>query len=225
MKNNCINCRFKSTATKTLRNDEIEQLNYNCANVVFKKGDIIIKQGGLSSNIVYLKTGLVKVHLHGPCYEQITKITKAPSYLGLPTTFGDKINHYSITAIEESEVCFVDIAAFKSFLSINNKFAFEIIVELCKNELSSFQRCVNRTQKQVRGNIAEAILFFADVIYQSDEFILPLSRAEFGNLIDASRESISRVLSEFNDDGIIRLSGKGMCIINKKSLELISENG
>jgi len=56
-------------------------------------------------------------------------------------------------------------------------------------------------------------------------FIVPISQTEIGNLIDTSRESVSRMLSEFEKDGIIRVTGKQLEIINKKSLELISQNG
>ena len=47
------------------------------------------------------------------------------------------------------------------------------------------------------------ILFFADTIYESDTFTLPLSREELGNLVDASRESVSRILTEFHEEKII----------------------
>jgi len=96
---------------------------------------------------------------------------------------------------------------------------------LCRYEIESFRRCANRTQKLTRGNLADVLLDFANNIFQSDVFIVPISQTEIGNLIDTSRESVSRMLSEFEKDGIIRTTGKQMEIINKKSLELISQNG
>ena len=98
-------------------------------------------------------------------------------------------------------------------------------MELCKNELDSFHRCANRTQKQTRGNLADVLLEFANHIFESDTFILPISQSEVGNLIDTSRESVSRTLSEFDKDGLIRMSGKNIEIINKSSLELVSQKG
>jgi CRP-like cAMP-binding protein len=59
----------------------------------------------------------------------------------------------------------------------------------------------------------------------SDTFTIPLSQAELANLVDTSRESVSRVLSEFDKDGIIDVKGKQIEIVNKKSLKLISQNG
>lgn len=225
MENICAVCTFKSNAAKTLDDRQQELLSCNHVIIPFKKGDPVIKQGHYSSNIIYIRKGLAKIHIHGPYYEQIIKIVKAPRYLGLPATMGDKINQYSVTVIEDSEVCFIDIATFQHMLVSNHKFAHEIIFQLCQYELDSFRKCAKRTQKQVRGNIADVLLDFANIFYESDVFNLPITRDEIGNLVDSSRESVSRVLAEFNNDGIIRLTGKQIEILNKKSLELISENG
>jgi CRP-like cAMP-binding protein len=225
MKSECKFCNIKSEAALKLSEEEIEKLSGNCALVNFRKGDQVIKQGTFSTNVAYLRSGLAKVHIAGPHHEQIVRIVKAPSYLGLPTTFGDKINQYSVTVIERAEVCFIDISTFRFLLSINSGFSNEIMIELCRNELEVFTRCANRTQKQVRGKIADVLLEMSDYIYNSKIFTIPLNQEDIGNLIDSSRESVSRVFAEFEKDGIIRISGKKIEILNKKLLLMISSNG
>ncbi|MDR3653838.1 MAG: Crp/Fnr family transcriptional regulator [Paludibacter sp.] len=225
MQNDCRNCPFKTKATSKLSECSLDQLTSNHLELKLKKGDSIIKQGTYSTNVIFLRTGLAKIHLEGPYNEQIVKLVNAPSYLGLPTTFGSKINQYSVTAVSEVEVCFIDLEVFQNILDENREFTREIIREFCKNELESFHRCANRTQKLIRGNMADALLEFSDNIFKSDIFLLPLSQGEFANLIDTSRESVSRVLTEFDKDGIIKITGKQIEIVNKKSLQLISQNG
>lgn len=225
MQNDCKNCPFNSKAASTLSDCSFDQLSENHLVLKFKKGDSIIKQGMYSTNVVFLRTGLAKIHLAGPYHEQIVKLVKAPTYLGLPTTFGDKINQYSVTAVSEVEVCFIDVEVFQTILNENRAFSHEIILELCRNELESFHRCANRTQKLLRGNMADALLEFSDKIFMSDTFTLPLSQVELANLVDTSRESVSRILTEFDKDGIIQLKGKEIQITNKKSLQLVSQNG
>jgi CRP-like cAMP-binding protein len=225
MKSECKFCNIKSEAALKLSEEEIEKLSGNCALVNFRKGDQVIKQGTFSTNVAYLRSGLAKVHIAGPHHEQIVRIVKAPSYLGLPTTFGDKINQYSVTVIERAEVCFIDISTFRFLLSINSGFSNEIMIELCRNELEVFTRCANRTQKQVRGKMADVLLEMSDYIYNSKIFTIPLNQEDIGNLIDSSRESVSRVFAEFEKDGIIRISGKKIEILNKKLLLMISSNG
>lgn len=225
MESNCKNCPFNSKAAATLCDSSFEQLSANHLVLKFKKGDTIIKQGMYSTNVVFLRTGLAKIHLAGPYHEQIVKLVKASTYLGLPTTFGDKINQYSVTAVTDVEVCFIDVEVFQTILNENREFSHEIILELCRNELESFRRCANRTQKLIRGNMADALLEFSEKIFISDTFTIPLSQAELANLVDTSRESVNRVLSEFDKDEIINLNGKQITILNKKSLQLISQNG
>ena len=178
-----------------------------------------------STNVVFLRTGLAKIHLAGPYHEQIVRLVKAPTYLGLPTTVGDKINQYSVTAVSDMEVCFIDLNIFRNLLRENEQFSYEIILDLCHNELESFHRCAQRTQKLIRGNMADALLELANNIFMSDKFLLPISQAELANLVDTSRESISRILTEFDKDGIIKINGKEIEILNKKSLTLISLKG
>jgi CRP-like cAMP-binding protein len=225
MKNECKICKFKSSATKKLSEEEIEKLSFNCALTKFGKGDSVIKQGMFSTNVAYLRQGLVKLHIAGPHHEQIVRFVKAPGFLGLPTTFGDKINQYSVTVIDEAEVCFIDIGTFRRLLHKNPGFTNEILIDICKNELEIYNRCANRTQKQIRGKIADFLLELSDDIYESDKFVVPVSQEEIGNLIDSSRESVSRIFNEFEKDGIISISGKNIGIINKDSLKMISANG
>ena len=221
----CKNCNFISSAAAVLDENQLSILENKCSEVCFKTGEIIFKQDSLSSNIIYLKTGLAKIHMSGGKRDQIIKIAKAPSYLGLPTTFGDKINQYSATAIEDSIACFIDMNAFKEFIYINGEFAYEIIVDVCKNELENHRRCVNRNQKQTTGRLAEALLYFADKVYESEDFDFPLSRNDLADLICSSRESVSRILGDFNNEGLIELTGKRIKILNKELLYQIDRKG
>ncbi len=221
----CINCVFKSPATKFLSDNEIIQLEQNCAVAELKPGEKIFKQGVFSSNIIYLKKGIVKLHIEGPYKEQILKITKGPTYLGIPTTFDEKYYRYSATTVEETGVCFINIETFRKFVQENGKFAYEIIIELCKSEISLFKKCINRSQKNARGRIADALLFLKEEIYEESSFRLPLTRNELGDYVNTTRESVSRILNEFHNEKIIKVTGRDISILNEKLLNIISKTG
>lgn len=221
----CEKCLFKSPAAKTLDVKQIGKLEQNCAVANMKKGDIIFKQGIFASNIVYLKEGIVKLFVEGPYDEQILKIVKGPTYLGIPTTLDQKFNHYSAMAIDNVNACFINVETFKCFVQENGQFAYEIIIELCKNEINLFNKLVSRSQKNARGRIADAILFFHDEIFQSNNFMMPLTRQELGNYVNTSRESVSRILTEFTNDGIIELKGKQIVVTDLEKLKLVSQTG
>jgi len=225
MINECIDCDCVLRSSVDLKDCQIEMLGGHHAVVKFRKGDSVIKQGVFSTNVIYLRKGMAKVHISGPSREQIVRLVKAPTYLGLPTTFGDKINQYSVTAVLESEVCFIDLGVFKKLLSENREFSNYILMELCKSEIGAYRRCASRTQKQMRGNLADVLLEFSENLFETDQFTLPLSQSDIGNWVDAGRESINRALSEFIQDGIIEMSGRKVTIIDKKLLKIISQNG
>jgi len=221
----CKICNLKSTAAQMLNEVEIGVLQNNCARANFMVGDNIIKQDALSTNVVYVKTGLVKIHIKGPIRERIMKIVKAPTYLCLPSTFGDKINHFSATAIEETTVCFIDVTVFKQFIYTNGDFAFQIILDMSKGELQNFHNCLNNAQKQNIGRIADAILFFADQIYKSNTFTLPVSRQDLADLTGITRESASRILTNFHNEKILGINGRNITILNETLLRQISAKG
>jgi CRP/FNR family transcriptional regulator len=221
----CKFCNLKSNASLKLSNCQLEVLENNCAEARFAAGDNIVKQDSLSTNVVYVKSGLVKIHIKGPIRERIMKIIKAPTYLCLPSTFGDKINHFSATAIEETTVCFIDVSVFKQFIYENGDFAFQIILDMSKGELQNIHNCLNNAQKQNIGRIADAILFFAKEIYNSNTFILPVSRQEIADLTGVTRESASRILTDFHNEKILEIDSRKVTILNEKLLQQISEKG
>jgi len=221
----CKFCNLKSLASQKLSDDETCVLENNSAEVHFKAGDNIIKQDALSTNVAYIKSGLVKIHTKGPIRESIIRITKAPAYLCLPSTFGDKINHFSATALEDTTVCFIDVTIFKKFIYENGDFAYQILLDLSKGELMNFQSCLHNAQKQNMGRVADAILFFSEKIYESKTFTLPVSRQDIADLTSITREGVSRVLTDFHNEKILEINGRKVTILNEKLLRQISEKG
>jgi CRP-like cAMP-binding protein len=221
----CRLCNLKSGAAKKLSNKELDILENSCAEARFEAGDNIVKQDALSTNIVYINSGLVKIHIKGPVRERIVKIIKAPTYLCLPSSLGDKINHFSATALAETKVCFIDVKVFKQFIYENGDFAYQIILDMSKGELQNMHNCLNNAQKQNIGRVADAILFFAEKIYESITFNLPVSRQDLADLTGITRESVSRILTDFHNEKILEIRGRQISIVNDKLLRQISEKG
>lgn len=222
----CKNCTIKSRAVGTLSADELDFLNSNCAEVTLKKGESIIHEGKLSSHIAYIKSGLAKIHMTGPNgKDQILKIVAPGSYIGIQTILSQKIHRYSASALMDSRVCYIDNHSFRELLKRNSEFSFEIIIYLCQDELSYFERFVNLSQKQVNGRLADAILFFADEIYRKKKFDFILTRNDLAAWIGVTRESVTRAIKELSDIGVIRTNAKAMEILNYERLVNISRKG
>ena len=223
---NCSICAIRSKAVEVLNPEEIDILQYNCAEVTMHAGESIIKEGSLSSHIAFLKSGLAKIHKKGvKGTDQILKILQPGCYIGMQTVLSDKIHQYSTSTIEESVVCFIDITSFKELISRNAQFANELILYLCRDELSYFSRFVNIHQKQVAGRLADTILFFADEVRKSSNPQIPLSRNDLAALTCTTRESVTRAIKELSDIGTIKVKGRSFDILNYDLLKKISEKG
>jgi len=226
LKKSCHDCEDISCAAAVLGAHELDIVQANSKETEFQKGDIILHEGTLTSHIIYLKTGLVKEYVKTSGNgEQILQIVKKHTYLGLPSLFGDRVNHYSYAALETIKVCYIDINVFNNLIRKNGNFAYEILISTSRDNLNNFNRFLRRSQKKIYGRVADAILYFSKIIYEANQFELPFSRQEFADLIGVSRESATRVLMKFRSEGIISLKGRSITVKNMDLLEQISQKG
>jgi CRP-like cAMP-binding protein len=222
----CQDCLEKSCAAAVLNSAELNIIDANRTETVFRKGETILHEGTMISHIIYLKSGIVKEYIRQPDgKEQILQIVKKYSYLGLPSLFGDRINHYSYAALEDIKVCFIDLNSFNNLIRQNGNFAYEILVSVSRDSLNNFHRFMSQAQKKTYGRVADAILYFSKIIYESNEFEIPFTRREFADLIGMARESTTRVLIKFREEGILDIDGRVIKIIRPEVLEKISRVG
>jgi CRP/FNR family transcriptional regulator, polysaccharide utilization system transcription regulator len=81
------------------------------------------------------------------------------------------------------------------------------------------------SQKQLPGRLAEILLCMSREVFKSNQFELPLNNNELSDFISTSRESVSRILSDFSKEGIISMNKKELTILKKDILEKISIKG
>jgi CRP-like cAMP-binding protein len=224
--NSCLDCQDKSCATEKLATNELELITNNRYISEIKKKTNILNSGSPTSHIIYLRSGLVKEYLlKSDNKEQIIQIILPHSYLGLTSLFGDKINHYSYTALTDLKVCYIDIDVFTEMIKTNGNFAFEILTSIGHDSLNNFRRFIAQSNKKIYGRIADMLIYFSRVVFSSTTFQIPLTRREVADLVGTSRESTGRVLAKFNNEGIIRISGKKIIINDLKKLDKISRFG
>ena len=224
--NRCKDCPVKSSTVFNLNEEEMDVLCNNSTEISFQKGERIIKQGTFTQNIIFVKSGIFKLHLTGPIHkDEILKIDKGPLFVGVPDVFANKIHSYSVTALNDTVACFIEYSGYKYLIQNNGKFALELIKTLSQGIVHHYQYCVNKMQKQLTATFAEALLHFSDYIFENDEFQIPLTRVEFGEYIGTTRETVTKIIRDFTVDRIIEVDGKNIRILNKKILQKISNAG
>jgi CRP/FNR family transcriptional regulator len=224
--NPCKDCTVKSSTVYNLDEKELEILCKNSTEIFFQKGERIIKQGTFTQNIVFVKSGIVKMHLTGPINkDEILKIEKGPVFVGVPDVFANKIHTYSITALSDTIACFIDYPGYEYLVENNGKFALGVIKILSSGIVSYYKHCVYKIQKQLSATFAEALLYFSDYLFENDEFQIPLTRVEFGEYIGTTRETVTKIIRYFTLYKIIEVDGRNFKLINKEILQKISDAG
>jgi CRP/FNR family transcriptional regulator, polysaccharide utilization system transcription regulator len=209
-----------------LTDSEKFKMDSNSVEIIFKKGEMICKQGSFASFIIYLEEGLVKSYLEGSPRDLILTITSSQRLVGLSSIFEGNNNFlYSVSTYVESKVKLIDINVFKEILNQNATFASEIINILNENTSQSYGRFYCLVMKQLHGRLADIILCLSQRIFKNSTFDLPLSRTDLAELTGMSTESVIRILKDFKDNGLIKMTGKSLQIIDVERLQKISDFG
>ena len=224
--NNCRVCKEKSCASKVLSIKHLDILSESCRTVDIAKGETVLIEGSFTSHVVYLRSGLIKETMKGiDNKEQIFRILKGKTYLGMSSLFGDTVNHFSYKALSDLKVCHIEINTFKKLMLDNAEFTYEIMSSLCKENIHNYDKLLKQGQKKIFGRLADALLFFAEDVFNCKKFTLPLTQQEIANFIGTSRESTARGLSNFKQNKIISLENSVIEILDINSLKQVSRTG
>ena len=219
----CQHCqaRFKSVFCD-LNEADLNELNLSKGCNTFKKGQIIFNEGGFPHGIFCVNSGKIKITQSGDeGKEQIVRFAKDGDILGYRTILsGDKYSS-SATAIDDSSICFIPKNTFFNLIGKNANLSMEIMKLLSHDLKMAEHKITDLAQKPVRERMAEALLFLKETYgYENDNATINviLSREEIANMVGTTRETATRLLSEFKDDSIVALIGKKIKILNHQKL-------
>jgi CRP-like cAMP-binding protein len=189
--------------------------------MTFQKGETIFKQGTIVPHVAFISKGMVKILLESSNRKQPLCIEKE-GFVGLESMYNDKFSQYSVIALTDVELCLIEIKSFKIALTTNAQLAVKIIEALNVRTKLLYERILTLTQKQGPGRVADVLLCLSERIFQSDSFCSPCTRAEIAEMCALSSESLSRVLKDFKEEGIIDVNNQTLTILNREELELFS---
>jgi CRP/FNR family transcriptional regulator len=107
----------------------------------------------------------------------------------------------------------------------NGAFAMGLLTKISRINDKIISQTLDIRQKNLVGRVAFVLLYFTHEIYKSRVFDLPVSRKEIADFIGMSTANVIRTLSDFRKDGIIRVFGKTIEIVDLEKLEVISRHG
>jgi len=223
--NVCTDCLKKCEPFKHLSEEELSYINNHRYEAKFKAGETIFKQGSPTSHMVSFSYGLAKMYIEVPNRRDvIISIVQPTTLIGGPGIYIDGRHKYSLSALKDSLVCFIDVNAFKKTVSNNSKFAELMIRDISMKDIRLMQRLVNVSVKQSHGRIAEILLHLSDTIFKSDKFDILLSRQEIADMTGMSKEGAIRILKEFQQEKLIKCDVQIITVLDRKGLLKISHS-
>jgi len=223
---NCPECKKSSKCFKKLIPSELEFINQNKTQILYRKGENICKQGAFASYVLYISDGLVKLYLESPNNKNINlKILQTSEFVGLSSIYGDNLYNYSTAALKDSNICLIEKESFRKLLTNNGHFASEIIKWYCENEKRLFNKIQSLGNKQMHGRLADTLIYLCNQNLQKEKIFSRLSRKDIAGFAGLSTESTVRLLTELKNDHIIEISGKEIKILNPELLKEISRRG
>lgn len=222
----CDSCAISNTsAFRHLSKDELEILNYEKDFKQYRRGEVLYNEGSRISGFYCINRGIIKVFKTGiDGKEQIIRFAKPGDIIAYRSVLSNEPACTSARVIEDARVCFIPSHILIDFVKENPLFSMEIMKLTCHELGEANEYITDIAQKTVRERLAEILLHLInDFGLDSDNYLkITLTREELANIVGTATESVIRLLSEFKSDRYIELSGRKIRILDRKSLEKIS---
>ncbi|MGE4453628.1 MAG: Crp/Fnr family transcriptional regulator [Sphaerochaeta sp.] len=196
----------------SLHQEAVHTLTSEMEHRRFKKGEIIVREGEKAAAFTVIREGSAKAYRMTPDgREQILYIFPANDYFGARFLFTEEQVPYTVEALESTTVCILSKSNFANLLAEHSQVAIEII-EAMANRMSRLESAMQSMGgRNADMRIASLLLEFKDSYGKYNgphlEITLPLSREGLANYLGLARETLSRKLTQFEDEGIIEAVG------------------
>ena len=102
---------------------------------------------------------------------------------------------------------------------------FELTKSISDSGNYVYKKISDISRKQLRGRLADTLIYLSEEVYASIDFELTLTRKEIAELSSMSMENAVRILSEFKKDSIISVNGRKIKILEPDILKKLSDIG
>lgn len=188
-------------------------------------GESVYFEGDEASHIYLVALGKIKLMRHTTAgREVLLNILHGGEDFGTLGVFGG--HTYTETAIAQTDCCILQISAanFEGILDAYPEVTRKVLGVVSQRLAESQEVVKQLSSYTVEQRIAAALLRLAgnlgetrgqDVLIQ-----LPFSRQDLAAMTGTTTETVSRVMSRFSDDGLVRTGRKWVIITDRSGLEL-----
>lgn len=211
---------FKSESILAdLRPDDFELLIAHKSEHVYKKNDILFREGAYPSGIFYINKGKVKKYkADKDGKEQIIYLANTGELIGYHAILSEDRYPDSAAVMEESLITFIPkedfLKALEQSSALNNRLLKTLSHEFAvlANSLTMF------AQKTVRERLALQLIVIREKYKENFVEGMPveinISREDLASLVGTARENVIRILTEFKEEGILETKSRKIIIKN-----------
>ncbi len=192
----------------------------------YQKGQTIYQQDAAALGLYCVYQGRVKIaKTGGDNKEQILHLSRQGDVLGFRALLSGSRYTSSAVALEDCVICFVPRPDFLGLVQTNMQFSGALMQLLARLLGETEERLLHQAYKPVRERLAEALLLVQHTFRREDEelpFRIALPREDWAALVGTAKETVSRLLTEFKEDGMIATRGSQITILQPARLQQLS---
>ncbi|MDA9194337.1 Crp/Fnr family transcriptional regulator [Alphaproteobacteria bacterium] len=206
-----------------LSDQELAMLREQCTACVFSAGNVIVERDEQDHSVYFILYGRVHVLNYSSAGRIVTYSSIAEGGMfgemaaidGLPRSAW-------VCSVNDCMVIKIGKEIFLSYLQNNSTFSMAVMRKLSKNLRELDERLVNILSMRAEQRVCVEIISMAKPASVESGFCCVVempTHSNFANLVGLSRETVSRILSRLRSDGLVKISGNVLDILDRKGLE------
>lgn len=214
---------------QSLDGEALQQVNGKFNASHFAAGQSIYYEGGKATLLRVVVYGAVKLIRHTEDGNEIlVDMLKSGEYFGSLSALGE--DTYLETAIAQSDACIMAIGnrEFRSVMSSNPAVAVAVLDVTAEKLNTAREQIHHLTTLSVEKRIAHILLKLSHKFGEEKEMglllQLPLSRKDLADMAGTSTETTSRIMSRFQQEGIITSGRQWVAVQNMDALSDVISN-
>lgn len=184
---------------------------------LYKKGEIIFREGAYASGIFYIVEGKVKKYkADTEGREHIIYVANTGELIGYHALLAEE--HYldSAAALEQSSIAFIAKENFLAVIQLSSVLSGRLLKTL-SHEFSVLSNSLSLlSHKPVRERLALQLIVLREkykVNFQPGmPVVINMGRDDLASLVGTARENVVRILKEFKEAGILETKGRKIIV-------------
>jgi CRP-like cAMP-binding protein len=213
---------------KNLPHKAISDINSIFRDVHYNPYETIYFSGDKSTQLCVVASGSVKLIKHSiDGQDVLIDLLKQGEFFGALETLGQPV--YQETAESQTNCCILKISSeqFRNILEIYPSASLNIIDILSKRLKAAYEMMQKLSVQSVEQRIAFILLKLANKLGEQKDFglliQLPFARSDLAKMTGTTTETASRIMSQFQKQGIIKTGRQWVSITDHKKLKRLSE--